>query len=86
MIVEVPVCHSNLPAISFSYNVLFIFPIIIIIGIMNLDHINSKNPNLRTAQTPMALYQGGGGSKLGKFTIVKTNKVFLSKLQILFFY
>ena len=59
MIVEVPVCHSNLPAISFSYNVLFIFPIIIIIGIMNLDHINSKKPNLHTAQTPTALYLGG---------------------------
>ena len=35
--------------------------ILIIIGIMNLDHINSKKPNLHTAQTPTALYLGGGG-------------------------
>ena len=26
--------------------------------------VNKKKPNLRTAQTPTALYQGGGGSKL----------------------
>ena len=35
--------------------------IIIIIGIMNLHRINSKKPNLHTAQIPMALYLGGGG-------------------------